>query len=107
MGEKATKDKSRTYESSNKHNKYDMIFNVVPIQMIVPVDGPKTRSKNFDFMKNRTIEKVTLFDIDTSVHAHIDKLVNFLANEDNTTPTKNIVEPAQTTIDFHVEPSSE
>lgn len=77
--------------------------------MIVHVDISYKRTKNVDYEKKK--ENVSSSDKDTFVHDHFYKPIDFIDNDNatnkvNTTPTENVVvEPTETTIDLHVEPS--
>ncbi|CAI8591743.1 unnamed protein product [Vicia faba] len=67
--------------------------------MIVHIDISKTRTKNSDSKKNTTFEKVSSSDKDTYVHEHINKLIYYMSNDNDTTPAFfcNYINP-------HVEP---
>lgn len=89
-----------------------MVHNVAPLQMIVLVDVPKIRVNNADFKKNKTTKKLSPFYKDTFVHAHVDKPVDYMnndngANDVDTIPIKNIIDYAETNIDPNVEPPTE
>ncbi|CAI8589228.1 unnamed protein product [Vicia faba] len=80
--------------------------------MIVLVNVPKKKYKNVDFKKNKTTEKVSLYDKDTFVQVNADKLVDYVnkdkeANDVDTTPTENIVESIKININLNVEPHVE
>lgn len=68
IGEKATKKKPRTYGSSNKLDKLDVVHNGVPLQMIVPINIPEKKTKNVDSEKKKS--KASPSDKGTFVHVH-------------------------------------
>lgn len=107
MGEKATTKKFRACESSSKLDEQDKVFNGVPLHLVILVDVSTKISKNVDSKKTKTFEKVSLYDKDTYVHAHIVKPIDFVDNDYDTTPTENIVDYVETTTNPYVEPHVE